>query len=220
MVGFWIVAGLVTLAVAAVIVAGSLPEPAPARPPLRWLVFAASDAAPGPEGPTWPDLVAAGMPPGVIDLRNASVGGLTIDLAEHELPVILAEPFDIAIVWLAINDLAAGRPLPDYLADLDRLLAALSGPDRVLAVGNLPDLATIPLLATLVDPAALRGACADWNDGIAAVAARQGATIIDLSDRPVGADDLAADGFHPSPVGQRRLADAFAPWVVARAAAR
>lgn len=220
MVGYWIVASLVALAVAAVVVAGAILEPAAPSRALRLVVLAASDAAPGPNGPTWPALVVAGLPSGAVQLRNASVGGLTIDLADRELPAILSEPFDAVIVWLAINDLAAGRPLPDYLADLDRLLAALSGPDRSIAVANLPDLATIPLLAALADPVALRETCAAWNEGIAAVAARHGATVIDLSGRPVSANDLSADGFHPSPVGQRRLADVFAPWVEARSSSR
>ncbi len=219
MVGYWIVAGLVALAVAAVVVAGVAPEAAPPGP-LRLVVFAASDAAPGPGGPTWPDLVAEGLPPATIDVRNASVGGLTIDEADDELPAVLGEPYDVAIVWLAINDLASGRPLPDYLADLDGILSALSGPGRAVAVANLPDLASIPLLAALVDPAALRAACAEWNEGIARVAARHGADVIDLSGQPVNPEDLSGDGFHPSQVGQQRLAEAFAPWVAARAADR
>lgn len=220
MVGYWIVAALVAAAVVSVIVAGTIPNPPRRQRPLRWVVLAASDAAPGPDGPTWPEMVVADLAPASIELRNASVGALTIDLADRELPVILAEEFEIATVWLAINDLVAGRPLPDYLGDLDRLLGALAQPGRSLAVGNVPDLATVPLLATLVDLEALRAACLRWNDGIAAVAAVHGAAVIDLSGRPVTADDLAPDGFHPSQAGQRRLAAAFGPWVAAQASAQ
>jgi lysophospholipase L1-like esterase len=224
MVGYWIIVALIALAVAATVVASTVPDQAPApatatagRAPLRWVVLAASDAAPGPEGPTWPELIVADLPPGAVALRNAAVGGITIDLARSEvLPSVLAEEFDAAVVWLAVNDLAAGRPLPEYLADLDALLGALSGPGHRVAVANIPDLGSLPALTAFVPAPALRAVAAAWNDGIAEVAARHGAEVIDLGGSPVPPENLSADGFHPSPAGQRSLADIFGPWVKAQ----
>jgi len=135
-----------------------------------------------------------------------------------------AEP-DVATVWLAVNDLVAGVPVRAYERRLGRLVRALRRGGRTeVLVGNVPDLWRLPVYRACLPGARTQRPCllpfvpterevraevAAYNDAIRAVVRRAGARLVDLSG--VGLTGLtAADGFHPSTAGHRRVATAFA----------
>lgn len=188
-----------------------------ARPPV-YVAIGASDtigygvADPATQG--WVPRFAATLPDHP-KLVNLGVAGLTLHQAVLvDLPVALDAHPQIITVWLAVNDLLDGVPLPRYRADLHTLLQRLrSGTHARVLVGNLPDLALVPAVATRLgsDPNATLTA---WNAAIAAETQAVGATPVDLDGRW---RDLAAhpeyvgpDGLHPSVAGYARLAQIFA----------
>ncbi|MFN0073054.1 MAG: SGNH/GDSL hydrolase family protein [Chloroflexota bacterium] len=190
--------------------------PAAASAPLTYVAIGASDsvgvgaAEPSAEG--WvPRLgLLLGRETRVV---NLGVSGSTLAQAilEQLGPALDARP-DVVSVWLAVNDLNARVPLPQYEADLDRLLGEMRGDGRCILVGNVPDLTRAPVYARQ-DPSALRATIQAWNAVIARVALRHGATLVDLDARWQEITDhpeyLSADGFHPSSEGYARLATLF-----------
>lgn len=180
-----------------------------------WVVLAASDGTghdlADPDSEAWPAILARTLPPPAPPVINRSIGGLTLDRAVAEvLPGAVALRPAVALVWLVVNDLAYGRPLDDYAADLDALLAPLTGTGAAVYLGNVPDLSTVPMLAAGADDLAeLRTLCRAWNDVIADRAARYRARVVDFSAEPVPPENLGIDGFHPSRRGHVALAERF-----------
>ena len=115
-------------------------------------------------------------------------------------------------VWLAVNDLNARVPLERYAADLDRLLGALASTRARVLVGNVPDLARLPVFSGR-DQARVRAEVDRWNQVIATTAERHGARVVDLHSRwnelAEHPEYVAQDGFHPSSEGYARLAELF-----------
>ncbi|MCC6315416.1 MAG: hypothetical protein IT337_15535 [Thermomicrobiales bacterium] len=217
MIGYVVVVVLVIVALTAVVIALNADRPQAARERV-WVALAASDGTgeglPDPAHGNWIALIAATLPPWVA-VHNLSIGGLTLDVAlgEPAAQTVMLRP-DVVTVWLVVNDFAAGRSRDVYLADLDRLLVLLDPTGAQIAIGNMPNLSTVPRFAAdPVDDAELAARCAAWNAGIAEVASRHGATVIDLFTQPVEPSSVGSDGFHPSTAGQARLAAAFGPWV-------
>jgi lysophospholipase L1-like esterase len=183
-----------------------------------YVAIGASDTfgygVPDPATQGWVPRFAAALPGGA-QVVNLGVVGITLHHAlEVDLPVALDAHPDLVTVWLAVNDLVAGVPLPSYRTNLYRLLARLRQAThaRVL-VGNVPDLTLVPAVASRLgaDPAATIGA---WNAAIAEAARDTGATLVDLH---AGWRELAAhpeyvgpDGLHPSAAGYARIAQLFA----------
>ncbi|MBA3414346.1 MAG: hypothetical protein H0U10_03860 [Chloroflexia bacterium] len=214
--GYWIVVGLVAVALATVLLAvWRDAEMVAEKERGVWVVLAASDGTghglDDPSTAAWPHLLAETTPPSAARIANLSVGGLTLDRAITEaLPELLRLRPQGVTIWLAVNDYGFGRPLAAYIVDLETLLAAVRATGAAVVVGNLPDLATVPYLAEASgDPAALRADCARWNAAIAAVASRYEATVVDFFPNPIDPETLGPDGFHPSAEGQRRLAERF-----------
>jgi acyl-CoA thioesterase-1 len=196
---------------------------------VTYVAIGASDAvgvgAGDPATESWPAVLDTLLPQGskLIDL---GVPSITLARAlDVELPVALdALPprptiirnmpggRDVVTVWLAANDLRAGVTLASYAANLDTMLRALHArTDATVLVGNLPDLAAVP--AFQGQGSALAATVRAWNGAIAAIARRNGATLVDLY---AGWRELAAhpeyvgpDGLHPSAAGYRRLAQLF-----------
>jgi lysophospholipase L1-like esterase len=202
------------LLAAALVIACS--RPATAAAPLTYVALGASDAvgvgAAAPETEGWVPRLGSMLGP---DARviNLGVNGSTLSQALKEQlgPALDARP-SLVTVWLAVNDLNAGVPLPRYEADLETLLSEINQAGRCVLVGNVPDLTQAPRYQR-ADPMALRATIQQWNAVIAGVAERHGAAIVDLdarwrelTERP---EYISADGFHPSSEGYARLATVF-----------
>ena len=193
---------------------------------MTYVAIGASDAvgvgADDPASESWPAVLDSMLPRGS-KLVNLGVPGATLVRAlDVELPVALdalsghprghARDRDVVTVWLAVDDQRAGVSLPSYAASLHTLLHALRArTGATVLVGNLPDLAAIPSFRA--QGPALAATVAAWNSAIAAVARRDGATLVDLCAgwRELAAhpEYVGADGLHPTAAGYRRLAQIF-----------
>jgi lysophospholipase L1-like esterase len=183
---------------------------------ITYVALGASDAvgvgARDPERDGWVARFYHQLPPGS-SVANLGVSGSLLGQAiDQQLPVAVAARPDLVTVWLAVNDLNARVPLEKYSADLDRLLAALQGTGAKVLIGNIPDVAQLPVYRSL-DPAFVRAQVDAWNGAIAEAATRHGALLVDLhatwpelADHP---EYVASDGFHPSEEGYARLAELF-----------
>jgi lysophospholipase L1-like esterase len=184
---------------------------------VKYVAIGASDTvgvgAPDPRTQGWVPKLASLLGAETETLNLGVSGSLTRQALSEQLPNAIAADPDIVTVWLAVNDLNARVPLEVYAADLDTLLATLRSQTRArILVGNIPDLALVAMYAD-VDPTLLRAAVDQWNAAIAAVAARNGATLVDLyanwrelAEHP---EYISGDGFHPSVEGHARLAELF-----------
>jgi acyl-CoA thioesterase I len=184
--------------------------------PVRYVAIGASDtvgvgaAEPAREG--WVARLHERLPAGS-SLTNLGISGSLLSEAIHQqLPVAVAAKPDLVTIWLAVNDLNARVPVERYSADLDALLAALEPTGAKVFVGNVPDLARVPIYRN-VDGRLLAAEVERRNGAIAAVAERHRAHLVDLrttwqelAEHP---EYVSADGFHPSSAGYGRLADVF-----------
>jgi lysophospholipase L1-like esterase len=131
-----------------------------------------------------------------------------------------------------VNDLVDQFPPSDYEMRLDQLIAELhqGGAARVL-VANTPPLDQLPAYLTCkpfvpteggcdtsrrLPPSVVIRAVDEYNAAIARVAAREGATVVDLhalvlAARQAGTESelVGPDGFHPSAAGHLLVAQAF-----------
>lgn len=201
---------------------------------MRYVVVGASDAigygADDPDADAWPRvLVRTALPKGT-DLVNLGIAGATVAIAlAQELPDALVGNPEVALVWLSVNDLLAQVPVDTYERQLGRLIHELrdGGSTRVL-VGNTPPLDRLPIYVarqadpdsvdvTLPAPEVINAAVEAYNAAIARVVAAEGAEVVDLhattlATRAAGTETslVSGDGFHPSTVGHRAIAAAFA----------
>lgn len=186
-----------------------------------YVALGASDSvgvgADDPETEGWVPRLHAALPRGT-RLINAGVSGAELaEALDQQLPVALSARPDVVTVWLAVNDIKNGVPLETYERDLDRLLGELESTGATVAVGNVPDLASLPVPEAVLrnygvsSREALRAEIRRWNSAIARVAARHGALLVDIHARWEELRDhpeyLSADGFHPSTQGYARLAE-------------
>jgi len=227
MIGYWLVIGLVAVAVAVVILVGNAESPIPSRRAsertvgfIRWVALGASDATgegtPDPAQDNWVSQLRVSIQnDDEIVLHNLGVGGSTLAMARvAQLPRALELQPDIFTSWLVVNDFLAGVSLTLYEHELTTMLEQLATANCRVIVGNLPDLSLLPDMAGLSEqPELIRSTIAHWNAAIARIATAYGATVIDLGDGPTVADDLSDDGFHPSRAGHARLAARFLPSV-------
>lgn len=185
---------------------------------LTYVAIGASDAfgvgTDDPAAESWPTQLADELGPGVHLVNLGIPGEQVADALANELPVALDERPDVVTVWLGVNDFVAQVAPADFARQLESLLSALRQRTHArIAVGNLPDLALLPAFSDRV-PAALRAQVRLWNDGISAACARQGVTLVDLysgwAELANHPEYISSDGFHPSALGARRLADLFA----------
>jgi acyl-CoA thioesterase I len=198
------------------LVLGACAPPAAPSKPLTYVAIGASDAvgvgARDPDTEGWVPRFGARLQ-GNARVVNLGVSGSTLSQALDEQlgPALDAQP-DIVTVWLAVNDLNAHVPLERYAADLDRLLGALASTRARVLVGNVPDLARLPVFSAR-DQARVRAEVDRWNQVIAAAADRHGARVVDLHSRwselAEHPEYVAQDGFHPSSEGYARLAELF-----------
>lgn len=211
------------------------PREATAPPPPVYVAVGASETvgvgADLPEQ-AWPEVLRrTRLPEGTV-FTNVGISGATVAQAlDQELPRALAAQPTLVTVWLNVNDLLAGVPAGRYEGQLRQLVRALrrGGAARVL-VANTPPLQLLPsylacrrqpasacgVVAALVPPERLAATVDSYNAAIARVAEEEGAVLVDLhgaSLRKQAAAEfaplVARDGFHPSTLGHRAVADTF-----------
>jgi lysophospholipase L1-like esterase len=183
--------------------------------PFTYAALGASDVvgvgADDPVHDAWVALISRRLPPGARFLRLGVGGALARHALTRQLPRAEAARPQLATVWVGVNDFNARVALETYARQLRRILARLVRTGARVFVGNLPDLTTVPAFAGL-PPDALLAALGAWNQAIADVAHATGAQLVDLMVASPGAEAgalVAADGFHPSTLGHRVLAELF-----------
>lgn len=164
---------------------------------------------------------------------NVGESGATVrHVLDRKLQLALAEEPRLVTVWLNVNDLVAQVPVEQYERDLGRLVRALRrGGAADVLVATTPPLAELPGVKACLPggsgcrlPSALPSGdviterVAAYNEAITRVTSAEGAVLVDLAAATGGGMDgssVAADGFHPSTDGHRRVAAAFADAVAA-----
>ncbi len=234
--GEWRPLVLATLALLAAACAGGPADTIEAEalpPPFTYVALGASETvgigADDPLTEAWPSVLHRTALARSATLVNLGVSGATVRQAlELELAPALAEQPRLATVWLNVNDLVRQVPVEQYERDLGTLVRALrrGGATDVL-VASTPPVVDLPVVRACLPggtgcqlPVRLPSAevidqrVAAYDAAIARVAEAEGAIVVDLG--PDGAasggieDLVAADGFHPSSEGHRRVASAFA----------
>lgn len=162
----------------------------------------------------WPDLVAAGLGPGVRYLNLAAEGAATEDVEQRQLPQAIAFRPDLLSLFCGANDvLLSVRPDVDAYANrLSRILARIASeaPGVSVLTATYPDPTRFMALHERTG-ARLRRATQALNEATRLVSARHGALCLDWANHPAVFDraHFAPDGFHPAPELHRRAA-AFA----------
>jgi acyl-CoA thioesterase I len=170
--------------------------------------------------------------PGVT-LYNFGIARETTQAAlRDELPPALAVHPALATVWLNVDDLIAGVSVDDYESRLEQIVGALHRAGAHVLVANTPQLEHLPAYAAcrpnpppgsvqcplgsvvLPPPDQVVADEQAYNAAIAAVAAREGATLVDLYAAGDVPDQhpgyVSRDGFHPSAEGASAIAMTFA----------
>jgi len=199
------------------------PVPSPAAssaaPAVRYVAIGASDSvgvgASDPVRGSWPARIAARLPAGSAYVNLGVSGSIALQASREQLPGAIAQRPTVVTIWLAVNDLNATIDRASYADALGGIVDALvQRSDAAIFVGNVPDLRTVPVYAS-VDKLVLLVRINAYNDAIAEIAARS-PTRIFVVDLFTGSADLvstatvAQDGFHPSDAGYQLIADRFA----------
>jgi lysophospholipase L1-like esterase len=197
----------------------TIPEPplgqadAGAGRPLKLLALGASDVVgvgaddPAKEG--WAPVLAHQLPGRVSLMKLGISGALAATLRAQLLDRAIKAKPDLAVVFTGVNDCVLGVALPSFEADLSAIVTGLVGTGAQVYVVNLPDIWLLPALKPV---AAIAEAMAPrWQAAVREVAARHGARTVDLgiysSELSTHKNYLAADGYHPSTRGYRRMAE-------------
>lgn len=213
---------------------GERREAPPAPPEVYVAVGASETVGVGADLPeqAWPEVLRRTRLPEGTAFTNVGISGATVSQAlEQELPRALSLRPTLATVWLNVNDLTSGVPADTYEAQLGRLVRALrrEGSTKVL-VANTPPVQLLPsykacrrsptgfcALVVSLSPEVIAGAVEAYNAAVQRVAGAEGAVVVDLHGASLRAADagefealVAGDGFHPSTLGHRAVADAFA----------
>jgi hypothetical protein len=161
------------------------------RPPLMFgvvggdeaLALARRDQVAG----SWPQLVFRDALPLEATYVNLSRSGFSVVGAAAALEASFAElQPDVVAVWVGGADASVGRPVADFRAGLDSLVALATR-----QAGSTVLLATLP------------GGPSEYNDAVRAIAAQRSLRLVELSGvMPAGTTDL-------SPAQNRAVADAF-----------
>jgi lysophospholipase L1-like esterase len=184
--------------------------------PLVYAAIGASESvgvgADNPATQSWVADLARKLPHGSRLVNLGKSGALLSYGLSNELPAMIASHPNLVTVWMAVNDINGRVPLDVYTQELSTLLATIQQRTHATVfVGNVPDLALMPVYASL-DKAALLAVVDGYNRAIAAVAHAHHATVIDIFYQsritlPLHPEYLSGDGFHPSTQGYENLAN-------------
>ena len=191
--------------------------------PLR-LLIAGDSAAAGVGAPDQASALSGRMlahlaPHRCVTWRLIARTGNTIGDAIAQLGTTPAEPFDVAVVSVGVNDATGGTPARRWLASLQQLAETLT---LRFGIGTILLSAIPPMQAftALPNPLAwyLGGAATRLNDATRRWArARSDCEFVE-SAFALEPELLAADGFHPGPAAYARWASQLAERVLATAA--
>ena len=184
-----------------------------------------------PERDAWTqDFYRRALPERAIFYNFGQPGATAEDAVSAELPDAVQVRPDLVAVWLNTNDIIHGVAVGDYESRLDAIVKELRRAKARVLVANTPQLDGLPAYRDCLKadqegsrclihgrtppaPAELDGTIAAYNASIARVAARYGATVVDLNCQGDMAtrhpDWVSADGFHPTAQGYRVIASAF-----------
>ena len=201
-------------------------------PPFTYVAVGASETlgvgADDPITQSWPNVFHRTALARSATLVNVGESGATVrQTLDRRLSAALAEEPRLVTVWLNVNDLVRQLSVEQYERDLRELVRALrrGGATDVLVAGMPPVLelpvvrACLPggtgcrLPGRLPSSEVITERVADYQAAIARVASGEGAILVDLAVAAAGESKgsiVAADGFHPSTEGHRRVAAAFA----------
>lgn len=181
----------------------------------------------------WPQLFFNTVLPRAATYYNFAVSGITTEAAlQDELPQALAVHPDVVTVFFNIDDLVNGVSPETFGVNLDTIVHAMrqGGRARVL-VANAPAIDGLPAFKACLGagsgsvqcpvPAGVAIPSKDvidaavnaYDAAITAVVANEGATLVDLrahsDELTAHPEDVAADGLHPSALGDQVLASLF-----------
>jgi acyl-CoA thioesterase I len=216
------------------------PSKARSSPEPRAVIYAALGASEtvgvGTSDPTrqsFPQLLYLRLPRTAVYYNFGLPGETTSAALKDELPAALAVRPTVATIWFNVDDIAAGVGVADYESRLEQLVGPLrrAGATQVL-IANTPRVERLPAYlacrpnappgvkcalgdVSLPPPEQIAALVDAYNAAIARVAARHGATVIDLAAQTAATldqhpDYLSADGLHPSAKGAAAIAAAFA----------
>jgi len=129
---------------------------------------------------------------------------------------------DVMIVFIGANDAILGRDVSRYGEDLLKIIRmAKEKADRIIVLG-LPNFSCVKntnsmrckITRTVLIPLGLIVSDPDvvmrferFNSTIKKIAKEQGVRFVDVSKLEFSDEELGSDCFHPSPSGQRRIAE-------------
>ena len=209
------------------------------QPRLLYVAVGASETfglgAADPLRESWPQVFYRKALPRRASFVNLGIPGATVAdaLTKEALYTARLKP-ELVTVWLNVNDILSGVGAEAYERDLNELLRLVTTDDETtVLVANTPPLEWLPSYRScLPNPPAGAPDCefegtwprpkvvdrliATYNLAIDRVAARVGASVVDLHSatlalvrRGRGADLVSGDGFHPSTEGHREVARTF-----------
>jgi lysophospholipase L1-like esterase len=150
---------------------------------------------------------------GAARLVNLSENGARVGTVRHEqLPTALAARPDVAVVLVGMNDTMRSDFHPRQLhADLDHTVATLVDAGAAVVTIRYHDHARVFRMPNSLRRA-LRARITDLNAIMDAVVHRHEIGVVDLDHLPGVYDRVmwSVDRLHPSELGHRRLARAFA----------
>jgi lysophospholipase L1-like esterase len=145
--------------------------------------------------------------------------GNTIDDAIAQLDAEIAEPFDVAVVSIGVNDVTRGTPVRRWRQSLNRLVELLAhkGGVRHALLSAIPPMHAFPALPNPL--AWYLGSRAQHLNRISSEwAGESGRCEFVQPSFPLAKDLIASDGFHPGPAAYSLWAEHLAAlirrWVV------
>jgi acyl-CoA thioesterase I len=147
-------------------------------------------------------------------MENLGVGGATSqDVIDAQLQRALELKPHLVTVSVGPNDITSRVSVKTYAENMETVLGRLANETSAVVVVNLlPDLAVTPRFRRRELAAVVGRLSTEFNEALAKVAARHGASVVDLyaasrREVPERPELMARDGYHPSDLGYARWAE-------------